>query len=782
MPVSLFAVGQCGMQATNRALCMIGSTLTHYTVIAKIGEGGMGKVYRARDDRLGRDVALKLLPANVASAPERVARFEREARALAALNHPNIVTLYSIEEDQDVHFITMELVEGQTLDQLVTPGGLPVPRVIGLMIPLCEALVAAHEKGIIHRDLKPTNVMVTQEGRIKVLDFGLAKLFAPEPAGLEGKLVPPEALTTAGGIIGTPAYMSPEQVTGQLVDHRSDLFSLGIMLYELLGGERPFCGDYAAAIMYSITHDQPAPLPAVTESVSTIVERCLQKDPKDRYAKAEDLLHALRQAERAADTNQLPLAIEVDPKVRHALDCEDWNEAYRLLRALAEKRSLNAQELEMLAECAAWISEFEQYFSALEKAHTIYVGQADHVSAARVAIGLGAAHTEWEASAVARGWIKKAERHLRDLPKCREHALLYRRKTADAMAACDLEAAAEWNRQCMAIAESVGDEGLRTEALHDQGRILILRGEIDEGRDLIDEAMAAAVSGAVPTVTLGNLYCRTLTVCSSIADFGRAREWTKAAWRWCGPYQTSGFPGICRVHSAETMRHQGSWDEAESMVRMACDWFGRFGPRSHMGESCHELGELLLRKGDLSGAEDAFRQAHEFGKDPVPGLPLLRLAQGRGDEARQIIERALSESPDDRLFRAKLLSALVVIALAVADVARAESAVDELSAISRDYRCPSFQAQTFLGRGAVFLDRGDLAAATPMLREAQQAFHQAGFIYDAARARTMLARAYLNTGNTADARIELEAASRTFTGLGARPDLEQVSSLIATLE
>jgi len=761
---------------------MIGQTISHYRILEKLGEGGMGEVYRARDDRLARDVALKVLPPEVASSPERVARFELEARAVAGLNHPNIVTLYSIEEDQGVHFLTMELVDGQTLNQILVPGGLPVPRVVDLLIPLCEALVAAHENGIVHRDLKPTNVMVTREGRVKVLDFGLAKLSDPGPSGSDKTLVPPKALTIAGGIVGTPSYMSPEQAAGRAVDHRSDLFSLGIMLYELLCGEPPFRGDYPVAVMFAVMNEPPAPLLGVPESVRAIVDRCLQKDPKDRFAKAEELLRALRQSGSVEDMRSLGPTIDVDPEARQAFDRQDWNEAYRVLRSLAEKRSLSAQELEMLAHSAAWISEFEQYFSALEKAHAMYAERGDHISAARVALGLVSAHAEWEASAHARGWIKRAERHLRDQPECREHARLYRRKTADALAACDLEAAAEWNRQCMTVADRVGDDELRTEALHDQGRILILQGEIDEGRDLIDEAMAAAVSGAVPAMTLGNLYCRTLTVCSSIADFGRAREWTEAAWRWCGPYQASGFPGMCRVHGAETMRHQGNWNEAESMVRMACDWFAKLGPRSQVGAAFHELGELLLRKGDLPGAEDAFRRAHDFGRDPLPGLPLLRLAQDRRDEAHQVIERALAESPDDRLYRAKLLSALIVIALAVGDVARAEAAVDELSAISRDYRCPAFQAQASLGRGAVSLDCGDPAAATVALREAWQAFHRAGFTYDAARSRTLLARAYLKTGNAADARIELEAAFRAFTELGARADLEQVSTLISSLE
>ena len=204
---------------------MTGRTLGHYRVAAKIGAGAMGEVYRATDMKLGRDVALKVLPAETAHDPDRLARFQREARAVAALNHPHIVTLYSVEEAEGIHFLTMELVEGQPLDLLIPPGGLPIARVIEIAGELADALAAAHEKGIVHRDLKPGNVMVTHDGRVKVLDFGLAKdLEADDPAGASVTLA---ARTEAGVVMGTPAYMSPEQVAGRAIDHRSGYFFAG---------------------------------------------------------------------------------------------------------------------------------------------------------------------------------------------------------------------------------------------------------------------------------------------------------------------------------------------------------------------------------------------------------------------------------------------------------------------------------------------------------------------------------------------------------------------------
>src|SRR5450755_969273 len=224
-----------------------GTRLGPYEILSPLGAGGMGEVYRARDPKLGRDVAIKVLPEAVARDPERLARFGREARSLAALNHPNIVTIFSVEEAEEAggsRFLVMELVEGEGLDTLIPPGGLPVARFFEIAVPLADALSAAHERGIVHRDLKPGNVMVTREGRVKVLDFGLAKLEAAD-SNPDLTSTPTESrinLTSEGQVFGTVAYMSPEQTRGGKVDARSDVFSLGVVLYQMLTGERPFQG------------------------------------------------------------------------------------------------------------------------------------------------------------------------------------------------------------------------------------------------------------------------------------------------------------------------------------------------------------------------------------------------------------------------------------------------------------------------------------------------------------------------------------------------------------
>src|SRR5215471_164287 len=221
-----------------------GSSLGSYTIVAPLGTGGMGEVYRAHDPRLGRDVALKVLPADMATDPSRHERFTREARAIAALNHPHIVTIYSTEEADGIRFLTMELVEGQPLDGLIPANGMPLARFLELALPLADALSAAHQKQITHRDLKPANIMVASNGRVKVLDFGLASAPAAStaPDVSLADLVTSPHVTTPGTIIGTMPYMSPEQVEGKPLDHRTDLFSLGVMFHEMLVGTRPFRG------------------------------------------------------------------------------------------------------------------------------------------------------------------------------------------------------------------------------------------------------------------------------------------------------------------------------------------------------------------------------------------------------------------------------------------------------------------------------------------------------------------------------------------------------------
>ena len=298
---------------------MIGRTLNHYKVLRQLGSGGMGDVYVAEDTTLDRQIALKVLPAEMAGDPERLARFEREAKAIAALDHPNIVTIHTIEEADDVRFITMQLVEGKTLERILAEapgGGLPLGELFEIGAPLAEAISVAHEHGITHRDLKPSNVMVTSEGRVMVLDFGLAKLRETAGGPDDETRAPIDTLTGEGKIIGTVAYMSPEQAEGKPVDQRTDIFSLGIILYEMSTGERPFRGDTRMSVLTSIIRDTPPPVTDLNASmprhIGRIVKHCLEKDPDRRFQSAKDLRNELDELRDELDTR------EMTPYVREA--------------------------------------------------------------------------------------------------------------------------------------------------------------------------------------------------------------------------------------------------------------------------------------------------------------------------------------------------------------------------------------------------------------------------------------------------------------------------------
>jgi Tol biopolymer transport system component len=295
-----------------------GTRLGAYQVVAKLGEGGMGEVYRARDTRLGREVALKILPAAFASDPERLSRFEQEARAAAALSHPNIAVIHDVGVHENTHFIVQEFLQGASLrDVLSKERSKPVREWLSLAAEVADALAAAHRAGIVHRDIKPENVIVTAEGRAKVLDFGLAKLAEPG-ADVVSANSPTMMGTMAGAVMGTAGYMSPEQAAGQPADRRTDIFALGCVLYEMIAGRRPFDGRSAAEIIAHVLHDDPAPVeavrPDVPPEIARIVRKCLTKESARRYQHADDLALDLRDAAaRPAHQATVPLA-SVQPR------------------------------------------------------------------------------------------------------------------------------------------------------------------------------------------------------------------------------------------------------------------------------------------------------------------------------------------------------------------------------------------------------------------------------------------------------------------------------------
>ncbi|HEY7214762.1 MAG TPA: protein kinase, partial [Thermoanaerobaculia bacterium] len=267
-----------------------GTRLGSYEIIAPLGSGGMGEVYRGRDSRLNRDVAVKVLAHRLTGNPEALARFKREAQAVAALSHPNVLALFDYGESDGTVFAVMELLDGETLRARLTSGPLPQRKAVEYAVQIARGLAAAHERGIVHRDLKPENVFLTRDGQVKILDFGLARLATVESDGGETFSPTPSLPTRPGIVMGTPGYMSPEQVRGQGTDPRSDLFAFGTILYEMLAGRRAFRGDTAAEAMTAALREEPPELPAsVPPTLDRLVRHCLEKDREQRFQSARDL-------------------------------------------------------------------------------------------------------------------------------------------------------------------------------------------------------------------------------------------------------------------------------------------------------------------------------------------------------------------------------------------------------------------------------------------------------------------------------------------------------------
>lgn len=462
---------------------------------------------------------------------------------------------------------------------------------------------------------------------------------------------------------------------------------------------------------------------------------------------------------------------------RHA-----WRESYDAYSAI-DARELTAADFESFGDAAWWSGKLEEAISLRERAHAAYAAVGDKLGAARLALTLSWDQSGRGAFAVSQGWFANAERLLEGQPESAEHAYLTLTRAVNAMIVGDLSAAIADFDRAYELAHRLGDRDVQTMALTGKGRALVSKGEVEQGLSLLDEA--TAVCGELRPYSTGLVYCMTIGACQDVGDYRRAAEWTEVANRWCDRLDVSGFPGICRIHRAEMMRLRGDWSDAEAQAVTACEELHDFERHITAG-GYYEIGEIRRRRGDFSGAEEAYGTANELGRDPQPGLALLRLAQGKVDAAAAGVKRALEEVQDP-LTRLRILPGQVEIAIAAGDMKTARAAADEIESIVDAYkigerRAEAFDATVHLAWGQIELATRDWEPAARCLRRARDEWQRVGAPYETAKARTLLGMVFRRQGDEHAGAAELETALATFERLGARLDEERVKELLGRLE
>ena len=641
-----------------------------YEILGPLGAGGMGEVYRAKDLRLGREVAVKVLPAEVASSPDRLARFEREARTVAGLNHPNIVTLFSVEDEDGIRFLTMELVEGQSLADLVVPGGLPFPRLLDLSIQVTDALIAAHERGVVHRDLKPGNVMVTRDGRVKVLDFGLARTETAVPSHKDrdaSTVTRDLPITREGSVQGTAPYMAPEQIRGEQADARTDLFALGVTLHELATGRRPFAGAFPVEVASSILRDEPEPLGRnrsdLPHEFGRILGRLLAKNPRDRFQAALDVATELKHLRRVEEDSRQEsergteriASIAVLPFVNRSRDEEDEyfsdGLADEILNLLAKIPGLRVAASASSFQFREKKGDLATIGHALRVATLLDGSVRKAGNRVRIAVQLINASDGYHV------WSETYDRTLDDIFAVQDdiaQSVVRELKTALLGGARDPDAVARAE-----VARAARGRGQNTEAhrLALQGRYLTGRltsEDVLRGIERLREALGLDPANAMAWADLSRALLNAVGHGWVPPEAGLA-EARVAAGRSLSiePDLREGHIALGRIQ----LYFDWNWKGAEASFRRATE----LAPGNAVG--LHGVGILAQNAGRIDEALDLYRRAVE--QDPLSAAAYTRLAQtflsaGRLADAEAAQRKSIELAPQRIVSRSNL--ALILLA------------------------------------------------------------------------------------------------------------------------
>jgi class 3 adenylate cyclase len=469
------------------------------------------------------------------------------------------------------------------------------------------------------------------------------------------------------------------------------------------------------------------------------------------------------------------------PSAREALDQHRWADAYLILKEAEAAGLLPAEDLEAFSEASWWNGKHDESLEVRERAFNAYISEEKPAKAAEMAVFLSREFGQKGEDAKAGAWFMRAERLLAPLEECEEHGYLYMGRAMGFAFKGQWEEAIPEARRALDIGNRYLNKDIQAFAICIEGMALVNSGDVKEGLNLIDEAAVAAVSGELRPFSTGFLYCMAISQSRDLADYRRAGEWTEAAKRWCERQSINGFPGVCRVHKAEILALRGNWAEAEQEARKASDELMNFNLGFIASNGFYEIGEIRLRMGDLPAAEDAFRQAHQMGRNPEPGMTMLRVAQGTYAAAATSIKRALLEELNP-LMRARLLPVQVEIAIEQCDLDEARKAVEESEEIAKQFESPALHGAAHYVRGALQLAENASQDAIRTLRRSLAVWQEVDVPFEAGRTRVLLGKAYRQLADEEGAVLEFQAAKSAFQKLGAMTETKKVLELLGSDE